>query len=146
MARNKIHGKAGDYKNIKALQGLGYILFFAVLIGAPLYLSNKYHEEFYKFLFKEQVEVTQTTALSLVSLADHMVTLAKKGDLHSRRQAAAVVREMFVDNAKQQTALQKLFTELGPRYASRNGGYTRIIKTYNRRGDNAPMAIVQFVK
>lgn len=50
-----------DYKNIKALQGLGYILFFAVLIGAPLYLSNKYHEEFYKFLFKEQVEVKAET-------------------------------------------------------------------------------------
>ena len=75
-----------------------------------------------------------------------MVTLAKKGDLHSRRQAAAVVRNMYVDTKNETTALQKLFNELGPRYASRVGGYTRVVKTANRRGDNAPMCIVQFIK
>ena len=131
MARNKIRGKAGvkdksPYTTSKRKSQLRTLVTHLII--------------------KEQVEVTETTAISLVSLADHMITLAKKGDLHSRRQAAAVVREMFVDHAQTQTALQKLFTELGPRYASRNGGYTRVIKTYNRRGDNAPMAIVQLVK
>ena len=92
-----------------------------------------------------RVEVTLTTAKELVELADEMVTLAKRGDLHARRQAAAVVRDVYANTEKTQTALQKLFDEVGPRYTERNGGYTRILKTGNRRGDNAPMAIVELV-
>ena len=92
-----------------------------------------------------RVEVTLSTARELVELADEMVTLAKRGDLHARRQAAAVVRDVYANNEKTQTALQKLFDEVAPKYTERKGGYTRILKTGNRRGDNAPMAIVELV-
>lgn len=92
-----------------------------------------------------RVEVTLSTAKQLVELADEMVTLAKRGDLHARRQAAAVVRDVYANNEKTQTALQKLFDEVAPKYTERKGGYARILKTGNRRGDNAPMAIVELV-
>ena len=92
-----------------------------------------------------RVEVTLATAKQLVELADEMVTLAKRGDLHARRQAAEVVRNVFVDKEQTKTALQKLFDEVAPKYADRNGGYARVLKTGNRRGDNAPMAIVELV-
>ena len=82
----------------------------------------------------------------LSSVMDELVTLAKRGDLHARRQAAAYVRNVVVDEESGQTALQKLFNEIGPKYADRKGGYTRVIKTRIRRGDAAPMAIVEFVK
>ena len=72
-----------------------------------------------------------------------MVTLAKQDTLASRRRAARTVR--FEEVKDGQNALQKLFTEIGPRYLERNGGYTRIIKTTPRRGDGAPMAIIEFV-
>lgn len=131
MARNKIRGKAG------------------VKFKSP-YTTSKRKSQLRTLvthlIIHEKVEVTETTAISLVALADNMITLAKKGDLHSRRQAAAVVRNMYVDTKNETTALQKLFNELGPRYASRVGGYTRVVKTANRRGDNAPMCIVQFIK
>ena len=92
-----------------------------------------------------RVEVTLSTAKQLVELADEMVTLAKRGDLHARRQAAAVVRDVYANTENTQTALQKLFDEVAPKYTERKGGYTRILKTGNRRGDNAPMAIVELV-
>ena len=79
------------------------------------------------------------------ALADKMVTLGKRGDLHARRQAAAVIRDVWADEANNVTALQKLFGEIAPKYAERNGGYTRILKVGNRRGDNAPMCIVELV-
>ena len=85
-------------------------------------------------------------AKELSSIMDELVTLAKRGDLHARRQAAAFVRNVVVDENSGQTALQKLFSEIGPSYAERKGGYTRVIKTRIRRGDAAPMAIVEFVK
>ena len=90
-------------------------------------------------IIKGQVETTEMKAKELRTIADELVTLAKRGDLHARRQAAA-------DETTGQTALQKLFTEIGPAYADRNGGYTRVIKTRVRRGDAAPMAIIEFVK
>lgn len=92
-----------------------------------------------------RVEVTFATAKELVELADEMVTLAKRGDLHARRQAAAVIRDVYVDKEQTKTALQKLFDDIAPKYADRNGGYARVLKTGNRRGDNAPMAIVELV-
>ncbi|HKM29495.1 MAG TPA: 50S ribosomal protein L17, partial [Bacilli bacterium] len=79
----------------------------------------------------------------LKRLADRMVTLGKKGTLASRRQAAEMVRfEMANEN---ENALQKLFSDIAPRYKDRNGGYTRVLKTGPRRGDSAPMAIIEFV-
>lgn len=86
----------------------------------------------------ERVTVTSGMVKELKSLADHMVTLGKRGDLHARRQAAAVL--------KSEESLSKLFNELAPRYASRNGGYTRAIKAGVRLGDNAQKVMVLFVK
>lgn len=86
----------------------------------------------------ERITVTSGMVKELKSLADHMVTLGKRGDLHARRQAAAVL--------KSEEALSKLFAELASRYASRNGGYTRAIKVGVRLGDNAQKVMVEFVK
>jgi len=94
-------------------------------------------------IINERIVTTEAKAKELKKLADKMITLAKEGSLSSRRQAAETVR--FEDVKEGQTALQKLFTELGPRYKERTGGYTRIIKTVPRRGDAAPMAIIEFV-
>ena len=92
-----------------------------------------------------QIETTEMKAKELSAVMDQLVTLAKRNDLHARRQAAAFVRNVEVDD-EGTTALQKLFNEIGPSFADRNGGYTRVIKTRIRKGDAAPMAIVQFVK
>lgn len=94
-------------------------------------------------IINERIMTTEAKAYELKKLADKMVTLAKKGSLSARRQAAQTVR--FEDVKEGQNALQKLFSELGPRYQERNGGYTRVIKTVPRRGDGAPMAIIEFV-
>lgn len=91
------------------------------------------------------METTEMKAKEISSVMDSLVTLAKRGDLHARRQAAAYVRNVEVDD-EGTTALQKLFNEIGPAYKDRNGGYTRVTKTRIRRGDAAPMAIVEFVK
>ena len=99
-----------------------------------------------QLVVSERVTVTAGVAKDLVKLSDKLVTWAKKGDLHSRRLAAAVLRNFVVDEAKGTLALDKLFAEIGPRYQERNGGYTRILKLQNRLGDNAPMAIVEYVK
>ncbi|MEG0507669.1 MAG: 50S ribosomal protein L17 [Longicatena sp.] len=93
-----------------------------------------------------QIETTEMKAKELRSVADELITLAKRGDLHARRQAASFVRDVVVNETTGQTALQKLFDEIGPAYADRNGGYTRVVKTRMRRGDSAPMAIIEFVK
>ncbi len=97
-------------------------------------------------IIHEKVTVTVATAHELSALADKMITLAKRGDLHARRLAAQTVRDVWADEKAGVTALQKLFNDLAPLYKDRNGGYTRVLKTENRRGDNAPMAIVAFVK
>ena len=94
-------------------------------------------------IINERITTTEAKDKELKKLADKMITLAKDGSLSARRQAAETVR--FEDVKEGQNALQKLFSELGPRYQDRNGGYTRIIKTVPRRGDAAPMAIIEFV-
>lgn len=92
-----------------------------------------------------RVQVTSMVGKQVSSLADRLVTYAKKGDLNSRRLAAAIVRDVWADEKAGVTALQKLFNEYGPRYANRNGGYTRVLKLGNRRGDNAKVVLVSFV-
>lgn len=92
-----------------------------------------------------QIETTEMKAKELSAVMDSLISLAKRGDLHARRQAAAFLRDVEVDE-EGNTALQKLFNEIGPEYKDRTGGYTRVIKTRIRRGDAAPMAIVEFVK
>lgn len=79
------------------------------------------------------------------SVVDELITLGKRGDLHARRQAAAYIRNVVADEAKSQTVLQKLFDEVAPKYADRNGGYTRVVKTGTRKGDAAPMAYIELV-
>ena len=91
-----------------------------------------------------RIETTLCKAKELQRLADEMVTLGKKGDLAARRSAAKMIR--FEKNAEGQFAIQKLFSEIAPKFQNRNGGYTRVLKTGPRRGDNAPMAIIAFVE
>ena len=91
-----------------------------------------------------QIETTVAKAKDLKRLADKMVTLGKTNTLHSRRQAAAFIR--FEKDEEGKYAIQKLFEEIAPKFANRNGGYTRVIKTGFRRGDAAPMAIIAFVE
>ena len=83
-----------------------------------------------------QIKTTVIKAKELRRWADKMVTLAKRGDLHARRQALAVIREKDV--------VHKLFAEADEKFGNRNGGYTRIIKLGNRKSDAAPMAIIAF--
>ena len=85
----------------------------------------------------EQIVTTLPKAKELRPFVEKLVTLAKKGDLNSRRLAVARMRNK--DQAK------KLFDVIGPRYAERNGGYIRVLKAGYRHGDNAPMAVVEFV-
>ena len=130
MARKNIHGKAGvrfkaGYTVSKDRNMLRNVSTDLIIYG--------------------RVEVTATVAKQLKTSVDHLVTLAKRGDLHARRQAASYVRDVWANKEQTQTALQKLFDEIGPRYAERNGGYTRTLKLGNRRGDNAPMCIVELV-
>ena len=99
-----------------------------------------------QLIISGQVEVTLTVAKRASQEAERLVTYAKAGDLANRRLAARFVREQgFIDPKTGKNALQKLFDVYGPKYKDRNGGYTRVLKTYNRRGDNATMAILAFV-
>jgi large subunit ribosomal protein L17 len=90
------------------------------------------------FFENEKITTTVTRAKELRKLAEKMVTLAKRGDLHSRRQALRVIRDPKV--------VARLFEMIAPRYAERPGGYTRILRLENRLGDNAPMAIIELVE
>ena len=90
-----------------------------------------------------KVETSLATAKELSRLADRLVTYGKKGDLNSRRLAAAIVRN---EKAGDVTALKKLFDEIAPSYKDRNGGYTSVLKTGVRKGDNAPTALITWVK
>ena len=85
----------------------------------------------------EQIKTTLPKAKELRPVAEKLVTLAKRGDLHARRLAAS--------RLKQDAHVQKLFDVLGPRYAERPGGYIRVLKAGFRYGDMAPMAIIEFV-
>ena len=113
-------------------------------------LSRKSHQR--KALFRDlitdlilngRIETTEAKAKELKRIADKMVTLGKRGDLHSRRLAAQLIRFETLEDGE--FALQKLFNEIAPKYQSRNGGYTRVLKLGTRGGDAAPMAIIEFV-
>lgn len=87
-------------------------------------------------VLNEEVKVTSGVVKELKSLADHLVTLAKRNTLHTRRQAAAVLMD--------EEAVKKLFNELGPRFASRQGGYTKALKLGFRKGDSAEVCLVRW--
>ena len=84
-----------------------------------------------------RIETTVAKAKESQRMAERMITLAKRGDLHARRQALAYIYDEDV--------VTKLFTEIGPNYEERNGGYTRVLKMGPRRGDAAEMAILELV-
>lgn len=89
------------------------------------------------FLKNDKIETTETRAKETQKLAEKMITLAKKGDLHSRRQVLAFVTE--------EDTVTKLFDTIAPKYADRVGGYTRILKLGQRRGDGAEVVILELV-
>lgn len=92
-----------------------------------------------------RIETTYSKAKELQRLADRMVTLGKKNTLDARIRAAKMVRFEYVDENRSQYAIQKLFDEIAVKYQNRNGGYTRVLKLGPRRGDSAPMALIEFV-
>ncbi|QEU87263.1 50S ribosomal protein L17 [Streptomyces viridosporus] len=92
-----------------------------------------------KSLFEHgRITTTEAKARKLRPYAERLITKAKKGDLHNRRQVLQVITDKGI--------VHTLFTEIGPRYENRPGGYTRITKIGNRRGDNAPMAVIELVE
>ena len=86
----------------------------------------------------DRITTTEAKAKRLRPLAERLITFAKRGDLHARRQVMTVIRDKDV--------VHKLFAEIGPKFADRPGGYTRIVKINPRKGDNAPMAIIELVE
>jgi large subunit ribosomal protein L17 len=86
----------------------------------------------------EGIVTTVSRAKLLKPIAERLITKAKKGDIHNRRQVLATITDKSI--------VHTLFTEIGPRYENRPGGYTRITKIGNRRGDNAPMAVIELVE
>jgi len=86
----------------------------------------------------DQITTTEAKAKRLRPLAERLVTFAKRGDLHARRRVLTVVRDKGV--------VHRLFTEIAPDMSERQGGYTRITKIGNRKGDNAPMAVIELVR
>ncbi len=89
-------------------------------------------------LKNEKIETTSAKAKEIRPLAEKMITLAKRGDLHARRQALSFMHD--------ESVVSSLFSQIGPRFASRNGGYTRIVPTRNRPGDAATMAVIELVE
>ena len=85
----------------------------------------------------ERIVTTQQKAKEIRPIAEKMITLAKRGDLHARRQALAFIRSKDV--------VEKLFTDIKERFSDRNGGYTRVLQTGVRKGDAASMAIIELV-
>lgn len=85
----------------------------------------------------ERIQTTEAKAKELRPMLEKVITLGKKGDLHSRRQALAILGDREI--------VHKLFAEVGPRYGERAGGYTRILKLGPRQGDAAPMALIELV-
>ena len=85
----------------------------------------------------EKIETTDAKAKELRKVADKMITWGKRGDLHARRLTLRVISNKNV--------VHKLFSDIAPRFKERNGGYTRIIKTGRRKGDNAPLSIIELI-
>lgn len=105
-----------------------------------------------QLIIKERITTTEARAKEIRKTAEKMITLGKRGDLAARRQAARFVRDEIADVHEEKdsvvvkSALQKLFTDIAPRYKDRNGGYTRIMKlAIPRKGDAAPMVILELV-
>jgi len=110
--------------------------------GVKLNLTSSHKQAMFRnmvtSLFKyDRIRTTDAKAKELRRWADHMVTLAKKGDLHARRQAMSIIREKDV--------VHKLFAEVSERFGSVSGGYTRVVKLGHRPGDAAPVSLIELV-
>jgi large subunit ribosomal protein L17 len=110
--------------------------------GLKLNMTSSHRDAMFRnmvtsLLKHDQIKTTSTRAKELRSWADHVITLAKRGDLHARRQALAIVREKSV--------VHKLFEDAKKRFAASEGGYTRVLRIGNRAGDAASMSIIQLV-
>lgn len=110
--------------------------------GVKLNRTSSHREAMFRnmvtsLLKHERIQTTDVKAKELRRWADHVITLAKRGDLHARRQAMAIVREKDV--------VHKLFEEAGKRFGNLNGGYTRIVKIGRRPGDAAPVSLIELV-
>jgi large subunit ribosomal protein L17 len=97
-----------------------------------------YHNLTTELLWHERIVTTVAKAKEVGGMADKVVTLGKEGSLHSRRQALVLVNDKKV--------VEKVFDDLAKRFAERSGGYTRVLKLGPRKGDAAPMAIIELVK
>jgi large subunit ribosomal protein L17 len=96
-------------------------------------------------LINERIQTTEARAKEIRRSTEKMITLGKRGDLHARRQAAAFLRNEVANEETGERVLAKLFEDIAPRYEERQGGYTRILKVGPRRGDAAPMVIIELV-
>ena len=110
--------------------------------GVKLNRTSSHREAMFRnmvtsLLKHDRIHTTDVKAKELRRWADHVITLAKRGDLHARRQAMAIVREKEI--------VHKLFEEAGKRFGSLNGGYTRIVKIGRRPGDAAPISLIELV-
>jgi large subunit ribosomal protein L17 len=108
-----------------------------VLGRTPSHRKAMFRNMVTSLLDHEQIETTDAKAKELRRLVDRMITLGKRGDLHARRQALSVIQDKGV--------VAKLFDTLADRYRERPGGYSRVLKSRNRVGDNAPMSIIELV-
>jgi large subunit ribosomal protein L17 len=111
--------------------------------GRPLGRNSSHRRALFRnlvtsFLRYERIETTEAKAKEIRSIADQMISLGKRGDLHARRMAAAYILDREV--------VSHLFSEVAPRFSTKNGGYTRLIKTRVRHGDGAPMVIVELTE
>ena len=92
-----------------------------------------------KALFKhEEIKTTEARGKELRKMAEHLITVARKGDIHSRRQVFRIVRDKLTTHT--------LFASIAPRFTERKGGYTRAIKLGQRRGDGAPIVLIKLLK
>lgn len=112
-------------------------------IGRKLGVVTKHRSALFRnmvtdFLRLGRIKTTDTRAKELRRFAEKLITVAKRGTLHARRQAASIIRD--------KETLKKLFDEIAQKYKNRPGGYTRIIKLGARRGDNAPISIIELVE
>ena len=122
---------------------------FKKLTRTPAHRRALFRNLATSLVLHEQIETTLPKAKELKRVAEKLITIGKKNSLHARRQAMGYLFAMNREvpaNAAKLTAVHKLFTELAPRYASRNGGYTRVVRTRKRDGDKAQMAVIEFIK
>ena len=128
QGRKNVHGKTG-------------VRFKAGYTSAKY--NNMLRNVVTELVVYEKVTVTTGVSQNLVKKASHLITLAKRGDLHARRQAASILRNYKVD--ENTLALDKLFNDLGKRFEGVNGGYVKVLKLEPRKGDGAEMAILELV-